>query len=46
MKQSSLQGDLGKWLLIIVAVFGVSGTLISFVLVYAEAKDLQDDFLE
>ena len=46
MKQTSLQGDLGKWLLIIVAVFGVTGTLISFALAYAQAKDLQDDFLE
>ena len=46
MKQTSLQGDLGKWLLIFVAVFGVTGTLISFALAYAEAKDLQDDFLE
>ena len=46
MKQNSLQSDLGKWLLIIVVVFGVIGTLISFTLAYAHAKDLQDDFLE
>lgn len=46
MKQTSLQGDLRKWLLIIVAIFGVSGTLISFALAYFHAKDLQDDVLK
>ena len=46
MKQTSLQGDLGKWLLIIVAVFGVTGSLISAAVAYDEAKELQDDFLK
>ena len=46
MTQTSLQGDLRKWLLIIVAIFGVSGTLISFALAYFHAKDLQDDVLK
>lgn len=46
MRERSLQGELRKWLLIIVAVFGIVGTLISFTLAYFHAKDLQDDFLE
>lgn len=46
MKQTSLQRDLRKWLLIFVTIFGVIGTLVSFSVAYFHAKELQDDLLE
>ncbi len=46
MKPISLQAELRKWLVIIVGVFGITGSIVSFTLAYFHAKDLQDDFLE
>lgn len=46
LKHTSLQRDLRKWLLILVATFCVVGSLISFAAAYIQAKELQDDLLE